>query len=82
MGIEYGLDLHTWHCHDYAKDVRRDLGIATGPAGLLRTNDDARRVLAWLETRPLDEAPEPVPWIVVALADVPVSHHGDGLPAR
>lgn len=68
VGAEEYLDLHSWHCHDYAEDASAALEIGLTDRGLLRTADDARRVLTWMLSLPSDDAPEEVPWTVVALA--------------
>jgi len=44
------------------------LGIRVNRRGLIPTLEEARRVLGWMLERPIDEAPEPVPWTVVASA--------------
>lgn len=67
VGVEATLDLHSWHCHGYADEVVRDLGIRVNDLGLLATYEDAVGVLDWMLARPADEAPAPVPWTVVAL---------------
>ncbi len=67
VGAEYNLDFHSWHCHGYANEVRDDLGIQVNELGLLVSYEDAVSVLEWMLDRPDDEAPEPVPWVVVGL---------------
>jgi len=68
VGAEACLDFHSWHCHGYAAEVDDALGIRVNRRGLIPTLEEARRVLGWMLERPIDEAPEPVPWTVVALA--------------
>jgi hypothetical protein len=68
VGAETCLDFHSWHCHGYAAEVSDALGIRVNPLGLIPTSEEARRVLGWMLERPMDEAPEPVAWTVVALA--------------
>lgn len=67
VGAEATLDFHSWHCHGYADEVARDIGIRVNDLGLLATYEDAVSVLDWMLARPIDEAPAPVPWTVVAL---------------
>ncbi len=74
VGAEHTLDFHSWHCHGYADDVRRELGICVNPLGLLRSLEDARAVRRWMLELPSSEAPAPVPWTVVAIAS---DHSGD-----
>lgn len=68
VGAEEALDFHSWHCHGYLDDAHRDLGVGVNDLGLLPTLDEARAVLKWMSQLPPDDAPEPVPWTVVALA--------------
>lgn len=67
VGAEDTLDFHSWHCHGYADEVNDALGIRVNDLGLLSTYSDAAAVLKWMLDRPSDEAPAPVPWVVVAL---------------
>ncbi|KGN31154.1 hypothetical protein N802_04790 [Knoellia sinensis KCTC 19936] len=68
VGAEEVLDFHSWHCHGYADDARRDLGISLNHLGLIATLQEARSVMRWMLGLPSDQAPKPVPWTVVALA--------------
>ncbi len=69
VGVDYGISLfHSWLCHSYEAEVWKDLRIRLDPTGLLVSYEDAARVLAWIESRPTEQAPEPVPWTVVAIA--------------
>ena len=67
VGAEQTLDFHSWHCHGYADDASVALGIQVNDIGLLPTYSTAAAVLKWMLDRPESEAPEPVPWVVVAL---------------
>jgi hypothetical protein len=69
VGAEETLDFHSWHCHGYADDVKEALGIQVNDVGLLDTYEDAAAVLRWMLALSSDEAPAPVPWVVVALCD-------------
>ena len=68
VGAEEGLDFHSWHCHGYADEVQAAVGVVTNDNGLIQNLAEARSVLTWMLERPDSEAPEPVPWTVVALA--------------
>lgn len=68
VGAEETLDFHSWHCHGFADEVRAALGVVTNDNGLIPSLAEARSVLTWMLERPDSEAPEPVPWTVVALA--------------
>jgi hypothetical protein len=67
VGAEETLDFHSWHCHGYADEVRDELNIQVNERGLLSTYLEASTVLRWMLALPDREAPEPVPWFVVAL---------------
>ena len=67
VGAEATLDFHSWHCHGYAPEVRTALGIKLDDVGLLTSFADAVAVLEWMLALPAEQAPSPVPWIVVAL---------------
>jgi hypothetical protein len=68
VGLEVGFSFHSWHCHGFADQVRRELGIAIGPTGLLTGVSDAVQVLDYLRSRPSWDAPYDIPWTVAALA--------------
>jgi hypothetical protein len=67
VGAEPSLDLHTWHCYDYADALLASRGIRVNDLGLLSTLADAQAALRWMTSLPDREAPAPVPWFVVAL---------------
>lgn len=67
VGAEENLDFHSWHCHGYADDLLAAEGIGVNNIGLLPTKREAQAALRWMTSLPDDEAPEPVPWFVVAL---------------
>jgi hypothetical protein len=69
VGAEMTLDFHSWHCHGYADEVRTALGIAVNGLGLLQSLGEARQVRDWMLRRPPEQAPAPVPWTVIALAE-------------
>ena len=69
VGAEENFDVHSWHCHGYADDLLAAEGIRVNDLGLLPTLDEARAALRWMTSLPDEEAPEPVPWFVVALLD-------------
>ena len=69
VGAEWSLQFHSWHCHGYADEVARNLGILVNDEGLLPTRDHALAVLRWMLDLPADEAPTPVDWTVIALAE-------------
>ena len=71
VGAETTLDFHSWHCHGYADEVRTVLGIAVNSLGLLQSLGEARQVRDWMLGLPPEQAPEPVPWTVIALAETP-----------
>lgn len=71
VGAEENLDFHSWHCHSYADDLLAAESIQVNDSGLISTLREARRALQWMESLPEDEAPEPVPWFVVALFNQP-----------
>jgi hypothetical protein len=73
VGLEADFSFHSWHCHGYAGQVRRELGVGIDQTGLLSSLDDGRRVLEYLRTRPARDAPYQIPWTVVALAATPAS---------
>jgi hypothetical protein len=68
VGAEEPLDFHSWHCHGYADEVNKALGVTLNDHGLLDRITDAHEVLTWMLTRPQKDAPKEVPWTVVALA--------------
>jgi hypothetical protein len=70
VGVEEVLDLHSWHCHGYADQALAELGVGVNGLCLLRTYEDAQRVLQWMCQLPVDDAPAPVPWDVVALIEL------------
>jgi hypothetical protein len=72
VGAESGLNLHSWHCHGYAPEAQRDLGVQLTGDGLLRTYEEAVRVRQWMLAMPPDEQPAPVPWAIVRLGIVPI----------
>lgn len=82
VGVESSLSFHSWHCHDYAAEVRVALGVTVNGHGLIDDRADAVRVRDWMLARSPREQPAPVPWVVVALAE----HLGDvaasEVPAR
>lgn len=67
VGAEQTLDFHSWHCHGYADDLLAARGIGLNDLGLFPSLTDARTALDWMTSLPADEAPAPVPWLVVAL---------------
>ncbi|MEI8410483.1 MULTISPECIES: hypothetical protein [unclassified Kribbella] len=71
VGCETDFSFHSWHCHGYAGQVRRELGIVVDHAGLLADFADALRVLHDLRTRPAQDAPYEIPWTVASLARCP-----------
>ena len=68
VDAEEHLDFHSWHCHEYAADVRADLGVVLNERGLIPSLPLAQSILRWMLECPIAEAPKPVPWTVVALA--------------
>jgi hypothetical protein len=70
VGAEWTLDFHSWHCHSYALDVARELGVRVNRYGLIDTYENAVRVLDWMMNLPPEEQPEPVEWTVVGLTRV------------
>lgn len=71
IGAEYGVSsLHSWLCHSYESDVAEALGIRPNGYGLLDDYQSAAAVLAWMEARPADQAPEPVFWTVAAIMEL------------
>lgn len=67
VGAEESLDFHSWHCHGYADEVNKELGITLNEHGSLDSITDAHKVLTWMLNRPQKDAPKQVPWTVVAL---------------
>lgn len=70
VGAEYGLALHSWLCYDYVPDLMEPTRVTLNTHGLIEDVSEAHRTLEWIRTRPSGDAPAPVPWFVVALADV------------
>lgn len=70
VGAEHTLDFHSSHCHGCADDLLAARGIGLNDLGLFRSLTDARTALDWMTSLPDDEAPAPVPWLVVALFSV------------
>jgi len=69
VGVDHGISLfHSWLCHSYEAGVWKDLRIRLDTRGLLDTYENAAQVLGWIESRPIEQAPEPVPWTVIAIA--------------
>ncbi|GAB2664853.1 hypothetical protein [Kribbella swartbergensis] len=68
VGCETDFTFHSWHCHGYADQVRRELGVVVDHVRLLADFADALRVLDYLRTRPADDAPYEIPWTVATLA--------------
>jgi hypothetical protein len=66
-GEEFGLSLHSWHCHGYASDAWSELGIGVNDLGLVSEYAEAVRILEWMMSRPPGEEPRDVPWTIVAL---------------
>lgn len=69
VGAEWNLTFHSWHCHGYADDAAATLGIRVNNLGLLATREAAHQVLTWMLELPSDEAPAPVDWTVIAVAE-------------
>jgi len=69
VGAEWDLAFHSWHCHGYADDAAATLGIRVNELGLLATREAAHQVLTWMLGLPSDEAPAPVDWTVIAVAE-------------
>lgn len=69
VGVESSLSFHSWHCHDYAAEVRAALDVRVNRHGLIDGQADAVRVRDWMLARPPREQPVSVPWVVVALAE-------------
>ena len=82
VGVDHGIALfHSWLCHSYEASVWKDLRIRLDPRGLLDTYENAARVLGWIESRPSEQAPEPVPWTVIAVARCEPDGTGQSCPA-
>jgi hypothetical protein len=69
VGAQGLMELHSWHCHGYADDVAKSLGILVNDDGLLSTRDQALAVLRWMSALPADQTPASADWTVIALAD-------------
>lgn len=67
VGVESGLELHSWHCHGYADEALDELSLTLTDRGLLATEKDARAVRDWMLQLPADQAPKEVPWTFIAL---------------
>jgi hypothetical protein len=68
VGCDTDFSFHSWHCHGYADQVRRELGVVVDHVGLLAGFSDALRVLDYIRSRPTDDAPYEIPWTVATLA--------------
>ncbi|MFI5533946.1 hypothetical protein ACIA8O_35955 [Kitasatospora sp. NPDC051853] len=68
VGYDLG-NLHTWLCRDLHRDAVAELGVRTGPEGLLPSQADAEQVAAWAIAR---GDTEPVVWFAAALVGWPV----------
>lgn len=68
VGAEDLLDFHSWHCHSFADEVVKALGITVNDHGLLQTRDEGLAVRDWMIELPSTKAPASVYWTVVALA--------------
>jgi hypothetical protein len=67
VGCETDFSFHSWHCHGYAAQVRRELGIGVDDGGLIADFPDGLRVLEYLRRRPAYDAPYEIPWTVATL---------------
>jgi hypothetical protein len=67
VGVESPLQFHSWHCHDYLDEARRELGVRINQLGLFDDHRDAEQVRDWMLSLPVESSPEPVPWVVVGL---------------
>ncbi|MEU9474834.1 hypothetical protein [Streptomyces sp. NPDC048191] len=75
VGVEYGVSFsHSWLCYSYEAEVWGELRIRPNAEGLLPSYESAVEVLAWMDSRPAEKAPEPVPWTVVIIARCQPEH--------
>ncbi|KQV15683.1 MULTISPECIES: hypothetical protein [unclassified Kitasatospora] len=65
LGYELG-HLHTWLCSDLHRDAVAELGVRTGPFGLLADRADAEKVADWANAR---ADTDPVTWFPAALVE-------------
>ncbi|MDT0344942.1 hypothetical protein [Streptomyces litchfieldiae] len=71
VGVGWAMsEFHSWLCHSYEREVEEQLGIRPNAVGLLDTHENATRIRDWMEEQPPENAPEPVFWTVVAVAEI------------
>lgn len=68
VGADWALDFHSWHCHGYAAEAVEGLRVQLNEVGMLDSYHEAARVLTWMLSRPVEDQPAPVDWMVVAIA--------------
>lgn len=63
IGVEFGGDFHTFHCHDIAEELADKFGLKINDFGLFENCNDWTPVLDYLNDE--ENGCEPVPWFVV-----------------
>jgi hypothetical protein len=60
IGIEFGGEFHSFHCHDLCGDLHRDLGIKINENGLIDSDEKWRELVDYMNDE--NKGFEPVPW--------------------
>ncbi|MGD9588872.1 MAG: hypothetical protein AB7Q37_02600 [Pyrinomonadaceae bacterium] len=63
VGIEYGGDFHSFHCHDMAGELSNRFGLVLNRFGLFNEVSDWQPVLDYMNDE--ETGCEPVPWFAV-----------------
>ena len=63
IGVEFGGDFHSFHCHDLGKNLSVKFGLTLNNSGLFEPHFNWKPVLDYLNNE--ENGFEPVPWFVV-----------------
>nr|WP_294945747.1 hypothetical protein [uncultured Mucilaginibacter sp.] len=65
IGVEWGGDHHTFHCHDLSKTLDEQFNVKVNKFGLLESLDNWEPVVNYMNDE--ENGFEPVPWFVVKM---------------
>jgi len=63
IGIEYGGDFHSFHCHDLADELTEKFGLVLNDVGLFNEFSNWKPIIEYMNDE--ENGFEPVPWFVV-----------------